>query len=108
MTPNRTSALFAAVLTLAVVVVYLALPSNPDVEYANDYVDHTALQVAGYPSSENLEVVQKALWRMADGDAGRLSALATSDGSKTQALTNAKIWVGAFGKGAQGRATPSS
>lgn len=105
MTQNRTSALFAAVLTLAVVVVYLGLPSDPDVEYTNDYADHTALQVAGYPSSETLEVVQKAVWRMADGDAGRLSALATSDGSKTRALTNAKIWVEAFGKGAQGRVT---
>ncbi|MEV6212070.1 hypothetical protein [Kitasatospora sp. NPDC051914] len=105
MTRIRTSALFAAGLTLAVVVVYLGISSDPDVEYANDYADHSALQGAGYPSTGTLEVVQKAVWRMADGDAGRLSALATSDGSKTQALTNARIWVEAFGKGAQGRAT---
>ncbi|PBC76943.1 hypothetical protein BX265_1664 [Streptomyces sp. TLI_235] len=105
MTQTRKSALFAAAATLALLIGSCAAFSAPELDYVNDYVSHRPLRAAGYPSAGTLEVVQKAVWRLADGDAGRLAGLATSDGSKTEALANAKIWVTAFGKDAQGGVT---
>ncbi|MCU7822082.1 hypothetical protein [Kitasatospora sp. DSM 101779] len=105
MSQNRRSAVFAAALALTVLVGGCAVSSDPELADTNDYVSHEPLRVAGYPSAATLAVVQKAVWRLADGDAGRLAALATSDGSKTQALANAKLWVSAFGKDARGKVT---
>ncbi|OKJ43899.1 hypothetical protein AMK22_04785 [Streptomyces sp. CB01580] len=38
----------------------------------SDYPAHRPLRVAGHPSTGGPEVVQKAVWRLADGDADGL------------------------------------
>ncbi|MDQ0718660.1 hypothetical protein QFZ55_008112 [Streptomyces luteogriseus] len=66
--------------------------------YQTDYSDHRPLKVVGYPSAGSLETVQKAVWRLADGDTDRLAALAVDD---TQADATARNWVKAFGAAAK-------
>lgn len=70
--------------------------------YQTDYGNHRPLQVVGYPSTGSLETVQKAVWRLADGDADGLAALAVDD---THADATARNWVKAFGAAAKGDVT---
>ncbi|MFD8223124.1 hypothetical protein ACFV16_03000 [Streptomyces massasporeus] len=66
--------------------------------YQTDYSNHRPLKVVGYPSAGSLETVQKAVWRLADGDTDGLAALAV-DGK--QADATARNWVKAFGAAAK-------
>ncbi|MET8136513.1 hypothetical protein ABZV24_32055 [Streptomyces sp. NPDC005251] len=67
--------------------------------YQTDYSNHRPLRVVGYPSTGSLETVQKAVWRLADGDVDGLAALAVDD---THADATARNWVKAFGTAAKG------
>ncbi|MGC4987065.1 hypothetical protein ACLQ18_41865 [Streptomyces sp. DT193] len=70
--------------------------------YQTDYSNHRPLRVVGYPSTGSLETVQKAVWRLADGDADALAALAVDD---THADATARNWVKAFGAAAKADVT---
>ncbi|MFF2363986.1 hypothetical protein ACFVU0_14945 [Streptomyces sp. NPDC058122] len=70
--------------------------------YQTDYSNHRPLRVVGYPSTGSLETVQKAVWRLADGDVDALAALAVDD---THADATARNWVKAFGAAAGGDVT---
>ncbi|MFF8532272.1 hypothetical protein ACN6K9_006773 [Streptomyces sp. SAS_267] len=70
--------------------------------YQTDYSNHRPLRVVGYPSTGSLETVQKAVWRLADGDADALAALAVDD---TDADATARNWVKAFGTAAKSDVT---
>ncbi|MFJ5776271.1 hypothetical protein [Streptomyces sp. NPDC093094] len=72
---------------------------DPSLTYQTDYSNHRPLRVVGYPSTGSLETVQKAVWRLADGDADGLAALAVDD---TDADATARNWVEAFGAAAKG------
>lgn len=78
--------------------------ASPDdsLAYQTDYSNHRPLRVVGYPSTGSLETVQKAVWRLADGDADALAALAVDD---SQAKATARNWVKAFGAAAKGEVT---
>ncbi|MEV6020737.1 hypothetical protein [Streptomyces sp. NPDC051997] len=78
--------------------------SNDDesLTYQTDYSSHRPLRVVGYPSAGSLETVQKAVWRLADGDADGLAALAVD---ATDADATARNWVKAFGAAAGGEVT---
>ncbi|MFJ7344414.1 hypothetical protein ACIQU3_29500 [Streptomyces sp. NPDC101110] len=66
--------------------------------YQTDYGNHRPLRVVGYPSTGSLETVQKAVWRLADGDTDGLAALAVDD---KRADATARNWVKAFGAAAR-------
>lgn len=83
-------------------VLLTACTADESLDYQSDYANHPPLHVVGYPSRGSLEVVQKAVWRLADGDADALASLAVDDGS---ADATARNWVKAFGAGAQGEVT---
>ncbi|MFI9625497.1 hypothetical protein [Streptomyces sp. NPDC052042] len=70
--------------------------------YQSDYTTHQPLRVVGYPSTGSLDVVQKAVWRLADGDAAGLAALAAQGG---RADVTARNWVRAFGVAARSEVT---
>ncbi|MFJ7296564.1 hypothetical protein [Streptomyces collinus] len=70
--------------------------------YQTDYSNHQPLRVVGYPSTGSLETVQKAVWRLAEGDADGLAALAVDD---AHADATARNWVKAFGAAAEGDVT---
>ncbi|MFF9243907.1 hypothetical protein ACF1AY_03840 [Streptomyces sp. NPDC014776] len=71
-------------------------------DYRSDYANHQPLHVVGYPSAGSLETVQKAVWRLADGDAEGLAALGV-DGK--DADVTARNWVKSFGTAAKGEVT---
>ncbi|MCX4819951.1 hypothetical protein OG883_08540 [Streptomyces sp. NBC_01142] len=77
---------------------------SPDesLNYQSDYSNHEPLHVVGYPSTGSLDMVQQAVWRLADGDAEALAALAVDDAS---ADATARNWVKAFGAAAKGEVT---
>lgn len=77
--------------------------SSAYTRYATDYANHEPLHVFGYPSTGSLQVVQEVVWRMADGEAGELEKLATSDSTGSEARKTAANWVKGFRKGAQGK-----
>ncbi|MFD8232874.1 hypothetical protein ACFV20_13455 [Streptomyces sp. NPDC059696] len=70
--------------------------------YQTDYGNHRPLRVVGYPSAGSLETVQKAVWRLADGDTDGLAALAVGD---EHADATARNWVKAFGAAAKEEVT---
>ncbi|MEU6090838.1 hypothetical protein ABZ865_29375 [Streptomyces sp. NPDC047085] len=70
--------------------------------YQTDYSNHRPLHVVGYPSTGSLETVQKAVWRLADGDTEGLAALAVDD---KDAEATARNWVTSFGAAAKGEVT---
>ncbi|MCT7357135.1 hypothetical protein N4P33_34085 [Streptomyces sp. 15-116A] len=76
--------------------------SDDSLTYQTDYSAHRPLRVVGYPSTGSLETVQKAVWRLADGDAEGLAALAVDS---THAEATARNWVTAFGAAAKGNVT---
>ncbi|MGW2564132.1 hypothetical protein ACWCXB_33940 [Streptomyces sp. NPDC001514] len=76
--------------------------SDESLEYQTDYGNHRPLRVVGYPSTGSLDTVQKAVWRLADGDTEGLAALAVDD---TSADATARNWVRAFGAAAKGEVT---
>ncbi|WP_328401479.1 hypothetical protein OHS70_27185 [Streptomyces sp. NBC_00390] len=82
--------------------VCLTACSTDAAEYQDDYARHEPLHVVGYPSTGSLDVVQRVVWRLADGDAEALAALAVEDGSPDATARN---WVRAFGAAAQGEVT---
>ncbi|MET9296936.1 hypothetical protein [Streptomyces sp. NPDC003077] len=73
--------------------------------YASDYTAHEPLRVVGYPSTGSLRVTQETVWRIADGTAEQLAALATGDGSENEARKTADNWIKGFRKGARGKVT---
>lgn len=70
--------------------------------YQTDYTSHQPLHVVGYPSTGSLETVQKAVWRLADGDAEGLAELGVDD---KDADATARNWVTSFGAAAKGEVT---
>ncbi|WP_392957738.1 hypothetical protein [Streptomyces sp. LN245] len=70
--------------------------------YQTNYSNHRPLRIVGYPSTGSLETVQKAVWRLADGDVDALAALAVDD---THADATARNWVKAFGTAAKADVT---
>ncbi|MGW0871207.1 hypothetical protein ACWD3Z_12030 [Streptomyces sp. NPDC002740] len=79
-----------------------ACSADDSLDYQSDYAGHAPLHVVGYPSRGSLDVVQNAVWRLADGDAGALAGLAVDDRS---ADATARNWVDAYGTDAQGQVT---
>ncbi|MFI6102725.1 hypothetical protein [Streptomyces sp. NPDC051310] len=77
--------------------------SDDSLAYASDYAAHEPLRVVGYPSRGSLDVVQKAVWRLADGDAEALADLAAEKGDAAE--PTARNWVKAFGAAAKGEVT---
>ncbi|GAA5021780.1 hypothetical protein [Kitasatospora paranensis] len=80
-------------------------PSDRELEYAADYAGHPHLKVVGYPAADTLAVAQQVVWRLGDGEAGRLASMATSDGTADEHRATAANWVNAFGLGARGEVT---
>lgn len=76
--------------------------SEEFLDYQSDYSAHEPLHVVGYPSRGSLDTVQKAVWRLADGDVEGLADLAVDD---TDAEATARNWVKAFGAAAEGEVT---
>ncbi|WP_030717200.1 hypothetical protein [Streptomyces sp. NRRL F-2580] len=75
-------------------------------QYATDYGNHEPLGVVGYPTADSLQIAQKLIWRIADGKAGELEALAADgDEAKDEARETAQNWIQAFSKGAGGTVT---
>lgn len=70
--------------------------------YQTDYSNHRPLKVVGYPSTGSLQIVQAAVWRLADGDVAGLAELAVDD---THSDATARNWVKAFGPAAEGDVT---
>ncbi|MFH8340435.1 hypothetical protein [Streptomyces sp. AM6-12] len=68
-------------------------------DYLQDYADHPHLRVTGYPVADSLEVVQKFLWRLADGEVDGVAALDTEGGDARPA---ARAWIKEYGKAARG------
>ncbi|MFJ8014978.1 hypothetical protein [Streptomyces sp. NPDC096339] len=79
---------------------------SADSRYATDYGNHHPLAVVGYPSTGSLGIAQQVVWRIADGEADALAALAYGkqdvDGESVKTADN---WIKAFGKGAAGKVT---
>ncbi len=83
-----------------------ASPDEDRLQYATDYGNHEPLGVVGYPTSDSLQITQKLIWRIADGKAGELEALAAyGDEAKDETRKTAQNWVQSFGKGAGGKVT---
>ncbi|MEU8893296.1 hypothetical protein [Streptomyces sp. NPDC048442] len=84
--------------------------SYGELDYVNDYVGYKPLRVVGYPSTGSLEMVQRVVWRLADGDAEGLAALAAEDlpvdgepgDAGAVAAKTARNWIDTFGKAAGG------
>ncbi|MFB6784775.1 hypothetical protein ACFCX0_47930 [Streptomyces sp. NPDC056352] len=76
---------------------------GPDLQYETDYANHDPLHVFGYPSTGSLQVVQEVVWRIADGKAGDLEKLATSDSTDSETRKTAANWIKSFQKGAKGK-----
>ncbi|MFD4764392.1 hypothetical protein ACFWOJ_37910 [Streptomyces sp. NPDC058439] len=76
---------------------------GPDFQYETDYANHEPLHVFGYPSTGSLEVIQEVVWRIADGKAGDLEKLATSDSTDSETRKTAANWIKGFQKGAKGK-----
>ncbi|MCX4790919.1 MULTISPECIES: hypothetical protein [unclassified Streptomyces] len=76
---------------------------GPDLQYETDYANHEPLHVFGYPSTGSLQVVQEVVWRIADGKAGDLEKLATSDSTDSETRKTAANWIKSFQKGATGK-----
>ncbi|MFE3325406.1 hypothetical protein [Streptomyces sp. NPDC059176] len=96
----------AAVTTLALCVLpSCSLTDDAPSRYAQDYAEHEPLRVVGYPSSGSLQVVQQVVWRIADGDADALRALAGSDGTRSETQATAGAWIRHFRTGARGKVT---
>ncbi|MEE1756490.1 hypothetical protein [Streptomyces sp. SP18CS02] len=91
-------------LALAVATGPLLSACAPDeyLAYQSDYAGHEPLRVVGYPSRGSLDVVQQAVWRLADGDDEALADLAVDD---TSAAATARNWVSTFGVAARGEVT---
>ncbi|MFF0741142.1 hypothetical protein ACFYVL_12155 [Streptomyces sp. NPDC004111] len=87
--------------------------SYGEMDYVNDYASHEPLRAVGYPSTGSLEMVQRVVWRLADGDVEGLAALAAEDlpveGGSTDfadmARKTARNWVDTFGEAARGDVT---
>ncbi|MGW0469032.1 hypothetical protein ACWDX6_27810 [Streptomyces sp. NPDC003027] len=106
--PKRATAGAGAALTaLAVLAGGVLTACSPDsdesLSYSSDYAAHEPLRVVGYPSRGSLEVVQKTVWRLSDGDAEALAALAAEKGDTAE--PTARNWVKAFGAAAKGEVT---
>ncbi|MGW3496812.1 hypothetical protein [Streptomyces sp. NPDC001020] len=80
-----------------------SLLGSPDFQYETDYANHEPLHVFGYPSTGSLQVVQEVVWRIADGKAGDLEKLATSDSTDSETRKTAANWIKSFQKGAKGK-----
>ncbi|MEV7960091.1 hypothetical protein [Streptomyces sp. NPDC088141] len=80
-----------------------SLIGSPDLQYETDYANHEPLHVFGYPSTGSLQVVQEVVWRIADGKAGDLEKLATSDSTASETRKTAANWIKGFQKGAKGK-----
>ncbi|MFG3498055.1 hypothetical protein [Streptomyces sp. NPDC047928] len=106
-TPSLAPAVALAVaLALAAGATLTACSSGGSLDYRSDYSAHEPLRVVGYPSTGSLDVVQKAVWRLADRDADALAALAVEDDdADADADATARTWVRAFGAAAQGEVT---
>lgn len=75
-------------------------------QYATDYAGHEPLGVVGYPTSESLGIAQKLIWRLADGKAEEVEALAADpDDAKGDVERTARNWIRAFHEGAKGKVT---
>ncbi|MEU8850529.1 hypothetical protein AB0C70_30835 [Streptomyces sp. NPDC048564] len=96
-------AALAALLTLAAGAPLTACSDDgARLGYQADYADHPPLRVTGYPSTGSLETVQQVVWQLADGDVDGLAALDTEGGD---AGSEARAWVGTYGKAADGEVT---
>ncbi|MFD4973659.1 hypothetical protein [Streptomyces sp. NPDC058424] len=76
---------------------------SSDTRYETDYANHEPLHVFGYPSTGSLQVIQEIVWRIADGKAGDLEKLATSDSTDSETRKTAANWIKSFQRGAQGK-----
>ncbi|MEU0671427.1 hypothetical protein ABZ330_00755 [Streptomyces sp. NPDC006172] len=102
MTSRTERTVTAGALTAAVAVLLTGCASDASHGYQSDYSAHGPLHVVGYPSTGSLDIVQKAVWRLADGDVQGLAGLAVDD---TDAEATARNWVKTFGAGAGGEVT---
>ncbi|WP_030767824.1 MULTISPECIES: hypothetical protein [unclassified Streptomyces] len=74
--------------------------------YATDYARHEPLGVVGYPTSESLRITQRLLWRLADGKAEEVEALAADpDDARGDVERTARNWIRSFHEGAKGKVT---
>ncbi|MFD7631115.1 hypothetical protein ACFV7Q_34715 [Streptomyces sp. NPDC059851] len=106
MTPGPVlRAVFGAALALGVLTGCSADASTDEVQYAGDYSSHPPLAVVGYPSTGTLGITQQVVWRIADGDADGLAALADPGKDRGTTEKTAENWIAAFRKGAGGKVT---
>ncbi|MFJ7264892.1 hypothetical protein ACIQV2_32580 [Streptomyces globosus] len=106
MTPGPVlRAVFGAALALGVLTGCSADASPEELQYAGDYSSHPPLAVIGYPSTGTLGITQQVVWRIADGDADGLAALADPGKDRGTTEKTAENWIAAFRKGAGGKVT---
>ncbi|THA30540.1 hypothetical protein [Streptomyces sp. A1547] len=75
------------------------------VRYSEDFARHEPLTVQGQPSAGSLQLVQETVWRIADGDGGKLASLGSSDGTDNDRKQTAQNWIKEFREGAEGGVT---
>ncbi|WP_371587402.1 hypothetical protein [Streptomyces virginiae] len=74
--------------------------------YATDYANHEPLGVVGYPTSDSLRITQQLVWRLADGKAEEVEALAADpDDARGDVERTARNWIRSFHEGAKGKVT---
>ncbi|MCX4961370.1 hypothetical protein [Streptomyces virginiae] len=74
--------------------------------YATDYAGHEPLGVVGYPTSDSLRIAQQLVWRLADGKAEEVEALAAEpDDARGDVERTARNWIRSFHEGAKGKVT---
>ncbi|MFD7629661.1 hypothetical protein ACFV7Q_27175 [Streptomyces sp. NPDC059851] len=112
--PGRTPLLARAVRAVALTALCCTGPvacvpfggsAEAGVRYAEDFDRHEPLRVEGYPTDGSLRLVQQVVWRIADGDQGRLEDLSTDDAPPQERAVTARRWIAEFRKGAGGKAT---
>ncbi len=96
-------AVYGTVATLLLSLSACSPIDSSDTRYETDYANHEPLHVFGYPSTGSLQVVQEIVWRIADGKAGDLEKLATSDSTDSETRNTSANWIKSFRKGAQGK-----
>ncbi|MGW3327732.1 hypothetical protein [Streptomyces virginiae] len=81
-------------------------PDEAALRYATDYANHEPLGVVGYPTSDSLRITQQLVWRLADGKAEEVEALAAEpDGARGDVERTARNWIRSFHEGAKGKVT---
>ncbi|MFJ9953525.1 hypothetical protein [Kitasatospora sp. NPDC091207] len=98
-------AALAAVLSAALLAGCSSGADDAELRFAADYAARPHLQVTGYPVPGTLGLVQRVVWRLADGSDEQLAELGAAEGSAAGRRAAAAAWVRAYGQGAAGRVT---